>query len=226
MFRIWIAGFLCASSVGWASAFDDIDVTGPCSKRNMEIIENAGVLSILLHDFGANMPLGQEGDGKLVRKVCQFRVRITFPTDQYLAGLTQVFSGGLIKSKQASGQLQIFSRIFKDIHMPQPLRWKAGEAISPESEKSLFSIVLDEAIPKPTQCRGRIQYQTRLSFLAARPDVQNEFFVGAVDSIDSEMTQRFDLIPNWQRCDGKPQPHRPGRPTLPGTLPRPRPRQR
>lgn len=201
--RFALALALLVSSVLFAGAFDDVQIGGPCAKKNMDIIENGDVISILLHDFGANMPQGEEGDGRFVRRVCDFRMRITFPKEEYLAGLKQVFSGGLIKSEKASGQLHIFSRILHDIAMVQPLQWKAGKAITPEQPESVFTITLDEKLPKPVICSGRMNYATRLTLQAQRPNTNKEFFIGAVDSIDTELTQRVDLIPDWQRCDGK-----------------------
>lgn len=204
LIRFSLAIGLCVASVtARAGAFDDVQLTGPCAKSNMDVIENGNVLSIILNDFGATMPLGEEGDGKMVRRECDFRVRITFPKDEYLAGLTQVFSGGVIKSAKAQGSFHVRSRIMREMAMIDPLKWKVGEEISPESPKSVFTVTLDEKLPKPSTCSGRLNYNTKMVLQANRPNVKNEYFIGAIDTVDSELVQRIDLIPDWQRCDGK-----------------------
>jgi|GEM_PF-2811219 len=211
---------LVSHSIAMAGAFDDAQISGPCSKKNMDIIENGDTLSILLHDFGANMPEGEKGDGKLMMKDCSFGVRITFPKDQYLASLRQVFSGGIIKSEKASGQLIVVSKILMEQPMREPLRWKKGEAITPESDNSIFDITLEETLKKPAVCLGRVNYRTRLTLQAQRP-TEKDHFIAAVDSIDSEFMQRVDLVPEWQPCVGplRAKPKMPDRPRRHGRGP-------
>lgn len=182
-----------------AGIFDEVDVQGHCGKRNTHIIENGDNLSVLFDDFGIEMPAGQAGDGKQAMKACNFKIRITYPRDRYLAGLKQVFSGGVIKSKNAMGDLQLVTWMGALNRGFPGVDWKRGREITSESAESVFTRVAEEKFPQPNGCSGQMRFHMRIAIRAQRPD-QREFFIGGLDSYDAELVQKLDLIPSWKPC--------------------------
>ncbi len=191
--------FFLFSSFALAGPFDEVDIQGHCGRRNTHVIENGDSLSVLFDDFGIEMPAGQMGDGKHAQKTCHFKIRITFPRDRFLAGLKQVFSGGVIKSKNAVGDLELLTSMGMPNRGFRGVDWKRGREITAESPDSVFSRVAEESFPESRNCSGQLRYHMRISLRAQRPD-QREFFIGGLDSYDAELVQKLDLIPRWKPC--------------------------
>lgn len=183
----------------FAAVFDEMQVSGHCNHSNTQVIQNGNALSVVFDDLGADMPQGAEGDGRNVRKNCHFRIRLNAPRDQYLAGLRQVYSGGVIKSKGAVGALEFSYNLGPRVAAPA-LVWKQGVEITPDSPDSLFTRVVDEAVAQPRGCSAQTtQYMVRISFSASRRNLQ-EYFVGGLDSYDAEFASKLDLVPTWKPC--------------------------
>jgi len=192
---------LGASLAFWAQGaqFDEIEISGACDKRRTHIIENGGSLSVLFDDFNANMPANQVGDGNHVHKICNFRIRLSFPRDAYLSNLRQVYSGGVIKSRLANGFFRILYRLGPKVSELTQLPFRVGSTITAESPRSLFTKTFDDPIPQPKNCKGELRFDTRVALEAKRPN-QKEYFIGGLDSLDAELIQRLDLIPTWKAC--------------------------
>lgn len=197
--RFFFLGSLLLSTVATAGVFDEVDIQGHCGKRNTQVIENGDTLSVLFDDFGINMPAGQNGDGKTAQRACNFKIRITYPRDRYLSGLKQVFSGGVIKSKNAVGDLQLLTFMGQLNRGFPGVDWKRGKEITAESADSVFTRVAEETFPEPRACSGQLRYHMRIALRAMRPD-NREFFIGGLDSYDAELVQKLDLIPRWKPC--------------------------
>lgn len=157
-------------------------------------------LSIIFSDFGAYLPQGETGDGLNVSQRCQFKVRISYPRDNYLASLRQVFTGGAIKSAWSQGQLNLTYHLMgggKPLAMP--VIWKLGEELTPESPDSYFTRSAEDTFPAPPNCKGEVKYQLKVDLTAKRPST-SEFLIGGLDSYEAELVQRLDLIPTFKVC--------------------------
>lgn len=170
-----------------------------CNNNNVSVIENGNNLSVLFDNFGVNMPQQDFGDGLSARKTCTFRISMTPPKGFYLAGFDQVYSGGLIKSRNSSAQLNIRYNIGSVVGQPLPIVWRNGTTIRPEDPSSLFqkSYHNDLLI---VACGGSTIYGLNMSMTATRSNDFSEHVVGGLDSVDATLTRRLDLIPVWRVC--------------------------
>lgn len=200
--RYWMA-FVCALTiVGSAQAkiWGDYIVGGTaCNAGNVSVIENGNSLSVLFDEFGVYMPQASFGDGTSVRKTCNFRIQLTPPKGYYLANFRQVYSGGLIKSKRASAQLNIRYNVGSVTGSPAPLVWNEGYEISPEHSSSLFSRTYDNAL-LVASCGGSTVYGINMQFSALRRSTSLDYLVGGLDSVDADFVQKLVLIPEWRLC--------------------------
>jgi hypothetical protein len=169
-----------------------------CSTYNVHTVDNGGSLSVLFDEFGVNMPQGQMGEGMSARKTCNFRIQLTPPKGFYLAGFKQVYSGGLIKSRNSSAQLNIRYNVGSVVGQPLPILWNRGQAISPTDFDSLFTKTYYNNL-LVASCGGSTVYGINMSFSAARPNTF-EHFVGGLDSVDADFVQKVVLIPEWALC--------------------------
>ncbi len=192
---------LLITRLGQPNAFEDVDIQGHCSKRNTQILENGDALAILFNDFGIEMPAGSEGDGRNAHRECVFQVRIASPKNQYLTSLQQTFSGGILKSKDAVGLLKLVFNVDERVRMPG-LKWEKGIEISPESPESAFVHKVEDILDEPVSCSKKTQYRVRVILDASRKNLR-EHFVGGLDSLDSELTQKLELRPKWKICSAK-----------------------
>lgn len=187
----------------FAGPFVDLDLGGTCTKDNSLVIENGDAISILLNDFGVRMPMGEEGDGLQTRKTCWVRLKIKSPKDQYLAGLEQVYRGGLIKSKKASARIVLrynFAHIDKE---REARNYPAGREVRPQDPESEFVQTVEDDLTD-AKCGKVTLYATAMVFQAQRPNFNAEFVVGSIDTIDMQLKKRrIELRPRFKKCSDK-----------------------
>ncbi len=188
------------SPVLFAGAFDQIKVEGHCNQSNTSIVENGMSLSVLFNELSANMPAGSVGDGRSVNKVCTFKVRISYPPDCFLSAIKQVFSGGVIKSKNTFGSLVFFSLIGLKPSVAPAMAWPIGQEITADSPSSLFVREAQMNLPQPASCSGKVDFSTRLALRAFRASIDGGTFIGGLDSFDSDLVQKLDIVPVWKPC--------------------------
>lgn len=200
--RYWTA-FVCALafvSSAHARIWGDYIVGGTsCNSMNVGVIENGDNLSVLFDEFQMNMPLNATGDGMSARKTCNFRIQLTPPSGYYLAGFKQVYSGGLIKSRRSSAQLNIRYNIGTVQGAPLPIVWQSGMEITPENPSSLFSRTYNNNL-LVANCGASTVYGINMNFTALRPSQFGEYLMGGVDSVEAEFAQKLVLIPEWRLC--------------------------
>jgi hypothetical protein len=169
-----------------------------CNRGNVSVIENGDTLAVLFDEFGVNLPQGSFGDGLTVRKTCTFRIELTPPSGFYLAGFTQLYSGGLIKNRNSSGQLTIRYNVGPVASRPMNIVWLRGDDVRPEDADSLFSKEFTNNF-LVANCGGRTAYGINMTFSASRPSVRDHI-VGGLDSVDARFLQKVVLIPEYRLC--------------------------
>lgn len=198
--------YLIALACAWAMSFSahagiwgDYIVGGTaCNYNNVSVIQNGESISILFDEFGVNMSQGDFSGGTSARKTCNFRIQLTPPQGFYLAGFKQVYSGGLIKSRNSSAQLNVRYNIGSVVGQPLPIVWREGQTIRPEDDASLFSRTYYNDL-LVASCGGSTVYGLNMNMTATRRSVQ-EHLVGGLDSVDADFVQRIVLIPQWRLC--------------------------
>jgi hypothetical protein len=200
MFLTALLACLVTQARANASVFGSYIVGGnACNNGNTQVIDNGNTLSVIFDSFGVNMPQGDYGDGTSVRKTCTFRVQLTPPSGFYLAGFKQLYSGGLIKSRRASAQLNIRYNIGTIVGSPLPIIWGEGSEIRPEDSASLFSRTYNNDL-LVASCGGSTNYGINMQFTGTRRNTFGEYLVGGLDSVDATFAQKVVLIPEWRLC--------------------------
>lgn len=169
-----------------------------CNQWNVGVIENGSSLSILFDEFGVNMPAGDFGDGMSARKTCTFRIQVTPPNGFYVAGFTQVYSGGVIKSRRSSAQINIRYNIGSIVGRPLPILFMEGDEIRPEDRDSLFTRTYENNL-LVANCGASTVYGLNMSMSATRRSTY-EHLMGGLDSVDAELVQKIVLIPEFRLC--------------------------
>lgn len=169
-----------------------------CNNYNVGVIDNGNTLSVLFDEFGVNMPANGTGDGLSSRKSCTFRISMTPPRGFYLAGFRQVYSGGLIKSRNSSAQLNIRYNVGSIVGQPLPIVFRSGDEIRPQDFDSLFSKTYQNDMAV-ISCGGSTVYGLNMSMTATRTSTR-EHLVGGLDSVDADFTQEIILIPDFRLC--------------------------
>lgn len=183
-----------------AGPFVDIDFGGTCTKNNSQVLENGDALSILLDDFGVRMPAGQEGDGLETRKTCWMRLKVKPPHGRYLAGLEQVYRGGLVKSAKASARVVLRYNLAHIDQEREARNWPAGKEVRPEDPKSEFEYTVDDNLGE-ARCGKMVNYAVHLVFVGRRPNFNNQFILGSLDTVDVRLKKRrIQLKPRWKVC--------------------------
>lgn len=170
-----------------------------CNATNVSVIEMGNSLAILFDAFGVNMPEADFGDGLSARKTCNIRITMTPPKGFYLAGFDQVYSGGLIKSRNSSAQLSIRYNIGSVVGQPQPIVWRNGQTIRPEDSSSLFQKKYRNDL-LVASCGGSVIYGLNMTMSATRANDYTEHLVGGLDSVDASFNERLVLIPEYRLC--------------------------
>lgn len=170
-----------------------------CNSGNVSVINNGASLSVLFDEFGVNMPEGDVGDGLSARKSCTFRIALTPPKGFYLAGFRQVYSGGIIKSKRSSAQLNIRYNVGSINASLRPIVFRDGDEIRPEDNDSMFSRTQDDSL-LVLSCGGSTVYGLNMSMTATRRNIDYEHIVGGLDSVDSDFVQKVVLVPSYKLC--------------------------
>lgn len=195
---LWCA--LAVVPAAQAGIWGDYIASGSaCNSGTVSVLENGDSLAVLFDSFGVNMPQGSTGDGLSSRKTCNFRIEVTPPRGFYLAGFTQVYSGGLIKSRRSSAQLNITYNIGAVRGRPLPITWSEGREITPEDEASLFSKSYRNDL-LIASCGGKAVYGLNMNMTATRKSVHSDFVIGGLDSVDAELVKELVLIPEWRLC--------------------------
>lgn len=205
--KLMAAAFACMSLT--ASALADSTTWGDwvaggtsCNYGNVDVIKNGDSLSILFNEFAVVMPQYDLGDGTTSRKTCNFRIEFSPPNGFYLAGFKQLYSGGMIKSRNSQAQLQISYYVGAVRGRPMPVVFPRGMEITATDPRSVFTkeYVNNLAI---ANCGGKTTYGINMTLLATRPDPYgslNEYIIGGLDSVDAELRQSIVLIPEWRLC--------------------------
>lgn len=191
---------LVVCSAASAGPFSDWQTSGHCRNAGVEILQNGNSLAILFTGFGPNMPLGEQGDGLLVRKTCRVRVRIQSPVGQYMESLRQLYSGGIIKSRGSKAHFTLrysFGLIFRG---PQTFGWGEGTEIGAGDEESIFTQTYEDT-RLPVLCRNSVWYTADLTFVGQRREIQREYVIGGLDSVDADV-QEVRLEPRFTACRG------------------------
>ena len=190
-----------AMSVGaHAKIWGDYIVGGnACNYGNVSVLESGDNLSVIFDEFSVNMPLGSYGEGTSIRKTCNFRITLTPPQGFYLAGFKQLYSGGLIKSRRASAQLNIRYNIGAAAASPLPIVWSSGREITPEDPASMYSRTYNNDL-LVASCGGSTIYGVNMSLSALRPTTHSDYLIGGLDTVEAEFTQKLVLIPQWRLC--------------------------
>lgn len=161
--------------------------------------QNGNTLSILFSQFLINMPMGDPGgDGLQTKKICAVKVKLNPPDGMLLSGFRQLFTGGIIKSKQAVMRLEITYRMGGH-EKSQSMKWERSEKIGPENPESVFSQYFDEDMPVKPKCKEKQQYTLRMELHGKRKD-RVDFLVGGLDSVDTEAVPAIKVLPVWKQC--------------------------
>jgi hypothetical protein len=195
-----IAAAALISTQSWAGPIWGQWVAGgtACNNYNVQAIENGTSLAVLFDEFYLNMPQHDFGDGTTVRKTCSFRIQLTPPSGMYLARMRQVYRGGVMKSYNSQGQLNIRYNIGSVVGTPAAVIFRRGEAISASSPLSNFAKTYQNDL-LVRNCGGRTTYGINMTLSGQRSST-GEFLVAGVDSVDADFTQRLELIPEWAYC--------------------------
>lgn len=198
----YLMAFMCLIAVTrttQAGIWGDFIAGGTsCNSNNVSVIDNGDTVSVLFDEFGVNMPQSDQGDGMNTRKTCNFRIQLTPPNGFYLAGFKQLYSGGIIKSRNSSAQLNIRYNIGPVQGRPLAVNFQRGAAIGPTNSQSQFSRTYYDPL-LVANCGGRTTYGINMQFSAAR-DSYGEFVIGGLDSVDASFVQKVTLIPEWALC--------------------------
>jgi hypothetical protein len=189
-----------SATTSFAGPFVDLDLGGTCSKRNSKVLEFGDTLSVLFDDFGVRMPLGEDGDGLSTRKTCWMRLRVKPPKGFFLAGLEQVYRGGLVKSAGASARMLLRYHL-ASIDRSHTVRiWPIGQEIRPEDPRSVFEYRIGDKLTH-SACERMIHFSVSMMIAGVRPNRNGEFILGGIDTIDMQWQQRrVELLPRWQAC--------------------------
>jgi len=182
--------------VGQAVLAETVQLTGyksfgrKCTGDAVQVLTNGNTFSILFNEFGINMSEGDRTEGKARAEVCHVIVDFNVPNNQCLDRLDQVLSGGIIKSRNSSGVLNVAYSV-PAIADVKHIIWKYGNEIRPEDEDSLFTLDLSKAANRHVCIRGNIRYNLVMVYSAVRKTFSPDFFISNVDSEDSEITLRL-----------------------------------
>lgn len=198
--KYWLLYAVLAAMPAHARVWGDFIAGGTsCNSSNVSVIENGDNLSVLFDSFGVNMPQGQVGDGLSTRKTCTFRITLTPPRGYYLANFRQLYSGGLIKSRNSSAQLNVRYNVGPIARTPAAIVFPAGRVIRPEDASSLFQREYSDNL-LVASCGGSTIYGINMQMSATRPNASLEHLVGGLDTIDASFVNELTLIPEWRLC--------------------------
>lgn len=185
---------------GFAGPFVDVDFGGTCTKQNSQVIENGDTLAVLLDDFGVRMPQGEDGDGLQTRKTCWMRLRVKPPKGRYLAGLEQVYRGGLVKSAGSSARMVLRYNLAHLDKEREARNWPAGREVKPEEPNASFEYRIDDDLAD-ARCGKMTMYGVNMVFQASRPNRNAEFVLGSLDTVDMQLKKRrIELKPRFKNC--------------------------
>src|SRR5262245_3644104 len=78
-----------------------------CREDAVQLLQNGDAFSILFNQLSVNLDAGNASAGRARSEGCHLQVLFKIPNNMCISKLDQTFSGGVIKSKNSSGFLQI-----------------------------------------------------------------------------------------------------------------------
>jgi hypothetical protein len=187
---------LLAGLVGQSLLAADAEVVGyrsfgrKCKSEDVQVIANGNAFAVLFNRFGIDMGENDRTEGKARTEVCEVWVDFKIPTNQCLDRLEQVFSGGIIKSKNSSGFLNI-AYVVPGIAGHKLTTWRQGDEIQPEDSDSLFTLELSKSANRHSCVRGKVRYIVVMVYSAVRRTYTPDFFVSNLDSVDGQLELRL-----------------------------------
>jgi hypothetical protein len=204
--RILLSLFLFITVSAHAEVWSyPIEVHGNgCDPNALDVLDNGNTLSVLFTELGINMPQGDRGDGLRAGRYCRMIFPFQEPRGYRVVKLHQLVDGGVIKSVGAQGTLRAQYRVStapwygKNLAAANRIKeFPRAHAIDADSN---FSLNLDSKFV-PGQCGRTLYFTVYLEFIAERRNL-NQFFIGAVDSFDTDLAPMIlaQTRPQWQKC--------------------------
>ena len=109
-----------------------------CDDHDVEVIRAGDTLAIIFDKLALSLSGARGGGSMQDLKTCNFQVQFTPPDGMFLAGFSQVYSGGMIKSAKSEAKLDIDYRLGPFNGHPKTLKWEKGRAINPGDASSSF----------------------------------------------------------------------------------------
>ncbi len=169
-----------------------------CDEHDVEVVKNGNSLSIIFNRFSLNLTSAPKSDGNAGMKYCRFQVQFTPPAGMFLAGFSQVYSGGMIKSPKTSAELNIRYRLGPFIGNPKAVRWENGKGINPGDQASAFVQSYNDNY-RSVICREKSVYVVDMDLKGLRVG-NNEFLNGGLDTLDAQSGTNLSFVPQWQPC--------------------------
>jgi hypothetical protein len=175
---------------------------GSCNTGNVKVLTTDNTLGVLFDEFGINLAQGVIADGRAQVKNCFFSIAIRPPTGQYLSGFKQLYSGGMIKSKDTEAKLEIRYRLGEADKKVDDIEWKRNIEITADSPNAQFSRTYMDTL-NDESCQTEINYQINMRISGQRSDI-SKFVIGGVDSVDVDAKgPSLCMIPQWKPCGGE-----------------------
>ncbi len=190
---------LCSYAGAEDSIFQAWQVSGNgCDQSNVHVLKSYDTLSLLLDNFAVHFQSKQDKEDLQANKNCIFKIDVLPPEGYYLASLSQLYSGGIIKTAGAEVKLEIDYKVASIMNM-QSYEWPRGQAIRSTDLASTFSKTFSDQATK-MGCREKFQYRIKLALHALR---RGRVSVG-LDSVDAQTGSQVNLVANWKPCKAKP----------------------
>jgi len=188
---------VCSVSFAEESIFQDWEAGGnACQKENVQVLKSTDTLSILFNAFNIHLQ-GKEDHQLAAQRRCNFRIQVLPPAGYYLAGFTQLYSGGILKTAATEVRLDIAYKV-ASVMNSQTIEWKRGVKIRPEDAASSFSRTYTDVASK-FGCREKFQYHIIMGLTVQRRGKAQGVSVG-LDSVDAQAGSEVLLSPQWKPC--------------------------
>lgn len=168
-----------------------------CKDANLQVLANGDSVSVLFDDFGVKLD-DQTRDLK-DQDICRFSLDVEPPDGSYLAAMTQIFSGGVIKSKHSTAEFGIAYRLGGLIKTGRPIKFGPGKEIGPADAGSVFNESYTDTFQ--AKCReGRSQnYVVQLAVRGERKKLEDMVIAG-LDTVDTTFESQLALTPTFKAC--------------------------
>lgn len=183
-----------------SSIFQDWQVGGNgCDETNVHVLRSYDTVALLFDAFSVQLQSKQDKD-LVVQRRCNFKIEVLPPAGFYLAGFTQLYSGGIVKTGGTEVKLDIAYKV-ASVQNQQTIEWKMGQKIRPEDPESSFSRTYTDLASK-LACRERFQYHIRMDLMVHRRGKAQGVAVG-LDTIDTRAGSEVSMIAQWKPCPVK-----------------------